>query len=72
MTHPEKRNQADQDQSDDPRQATESGEPEIDGHMRGRRENEQADKLDSAEEPAARRPGNDQDWESDRQPPTSV
>jgi len=61
-----KRNQAGQDQSDDPRQAIESGEPEIEGRIRGRHVDEQADKLEGAEEPAERKPGDEQDWESGR------
>ena len=56
-----KRNQAGQDQSDDPRQSVEPGEPEIEGRMRGRDADEQSDKLEGAEEPAARKPGVEQD-----------
>jgi hypothetical protein len=61
-----KRNQAGQDQSDDPLQSIESGEPAIEGQMRGRDADEQSDKLEGDEEPAARKPGADQDWESGR------
>ena len=67
MTTDPQRNQAGQDQSDDPRQETESGEPEIEDRLRGQHVDEQTDKLEGAEEPAERKPGVEQDWESGRQ-----
>jgi hypothetical protein len=69
MTPDTKRNQAGQDQSDVPRQAIESGEPEIEGRMRGRAADEQADKLEGAEDPV-RNSGEEQVWELGRQPQT--
>ena len=60
-----RRNQAGQDQSDDPRHAPESGDPELTGVHPGRDEDDQPDEIDASN---ARKGSDDEpDWESGRQ-----
>ena len=55
-----KNNQAGQQQDDDPRQAKEAGEPQVEGRVRGR----PADEKDGSA--TSDRPGDSKDWESGR------
>ena len=55
-----KNNQADQDRSDDPRQAKEAGDPRAEGRSQGRPIEEESDTGADA------RPGDSKDWESGR------
>jgi hypothetical protein len=63
-----KRNQAEQDQGDDARQAPESGEPLAAGRQRGHVVDQKSRKVEGvgASERGGKHPEN-QDWESGRQ-----
>ena len=66
MTPETRRNQAGQDQSDDPRQAVESGEPEMQAPLPGHVTAEQGEQIEG--ETDRRGKSDDQeDWESGRQ-----
>ena len=55
-----KNNQAGQDQSDDPRQAKEAGDPQAEGRLQGRPIDEKSDTGTDAPS------GDSKDWESGR------
>ena len=61
------RNQAGQSQNDDPRQATESGEPQAEGRQRGRTVDEKSRDVQGTSTSERGKPGDNQDWESGRQ-----
>ena len=64
------RNQAGQSQKDDPRQAIESGEPQIEGRQRGRAVDDQSREVEGTSPSQRGKPGDNQDWESGRQQST--
>jgi hypothetical protein len=62
-----KHKDATQGQSDDPRQAIESGEPEVEGRTRGRVVDENTGETEGTSTSTQGKAGDSKDWESGRQ-----